>query len=72
MKLVSAGIPTVAKFQVSLLSRVGWVGGRVGGVKLKLKLNSAQLKLELGLSLAIILIILKALEICPRVQKLWI
>jgi hypothetical protein len=34
-----------AKFQVSLLSRVG-------GLKLELKLNSAHLKLEFGLSLA--------------------
>ena len=30
----------------------GYVGGRVGGVKLKIKLNSAQLELEFGLSLA--------------------
>jgi hypothetical protein len=54
-ELVSSSMPTEAKFQDSLLSRVvGWwvVGGWVGGEKSKLKLNSAQLELELGLSLA--------------------
>jgi hypothetical protein len=30
----------------------GWVGGWVGGEKLRIKLNSALLELDLGLSLA--------------------
>ena len=43
--LDSLGIPADAKFQVSLLARVG-----VG--EIKIKANSAQLELELGLSLS--------------------
>ena len=43
----------------------GWVGGWLGGVKLKLKLNSAQLKLELGLSLATMLLIV----VTPLLQR---